>query len=98
MRTITLQERVKPDIKSLTKEELTSQFEAWGEPAYRVGQVLEWLFVRRAATWEAMTNVPKALRERLSREFSLSSLELVRKQGARDTTQKFLWRLDDHSL
>jgi 23S rRNA (adenine2503-C2)-methyltransferase len=34
----------------------------------------------------------------LRREFSLSPLELIRKQGARDTTQKFLWRLTDHSL
>jgi 23S rRNA (adenine2503-C2)-methyltransferase len=28
----------------------------------------------------------------------LQTLELVRKQGARDTTQKFLWRLHDHLL
>ena len=30
--------------------------------------------------------------------FSLQTLELVRKQGAHDTTQKFLWRLRDRSL
>ena len=30
--------------------------------------------------------------------YSLQTLELVRKQGSRDTTQKFLWRLPDHSL
>ncbi|MEI9959579.1 MAG: hypothetical protein WDM76_00180 [Limisphaerales bacterium] len=30
--------------------------------------------------------------------FSLQTLELVRKQGSHDTTQKFLWRLHDHSL
>jgi len=48
--------------------------------------------------WEAMTNLPKALRDRLRASYSLRSLELVRKQGSRDTTQKFLWRLEDHSL
>jgi 23S rRNA (adenine2503-C2)-methyltransferase len=45
-----------------------------------------------------MTNLPKALREKLAEEFSLHALELVRKQGSSDTTQKFLWRLDDQSL
>src|SRR5690349_22403737 len=45
-----------------------------------------------------MTNIPKALRDRLKSQYALQSLELVRKQGSRDTTQKFLWRLSDHSL
>src|ERR1035437_6508545 len=45
-----------------------------------------------------MTNLPKALRDQLENHYSLTGLELVRKQGARDETQKFLWRLDDHSL
>jgi len=45
-----------------------------------------------------MTNLPKALREQLRSQYSLSTLELVRKQGAQDTTRKFLWRLNDHSL
>ena len=45
-----------------------------------------------------MTNLPKALRDELRDHYSLTALELVRKQGARDTTQKFLWRLSDHSL
>ena len=83
------------DIKSLTREELEVQFKAWGEPAYRVAQLLDWLYVRRAASWEVMTNLPKALREKLRAQFSLQTLELARKQGAEDTTQKFLWKLAD---
>ena len=86
------------DIKSQTDEELEAQFRAWGKPAYRVAQLLEWLYVHRATQWEAMTNLPKALREELRAHYSLTALELVRKQGARDTTQKFLWRLSDHAL
>jgi 23S rRNA (adenine2503-C2)-methyltransferase len=89
---------VPTDIKSLTRDEIQAQFKIWDEPVYRVMQLLEWLYVRRAASWDAMTNLPKPLREKLHKEFSLSTLELVRKQGARDTTQKFLWRLADHSL
>src|SRR5687768_7803634 len=42
-----------------------------------------------------MTNLPKNLRENLEHTFSLESLQLARKQGSRDTTQKFLWKLSD---
>ena len=119
------------DIKSLTRDELEARFKEWDQPAYRVTQLLEWLYTRRVDTWDAMTNLPKPLREQLQKEFSFQNLELVRKQGSHDpssvatsgrssvpfsgadgrgdktgekelrrvdTTQKFLWRLPDHSL
>jgi 23S rRNA (adenine2503-C2)-methyltransferase len=120
------------DIKSLTREELETQFAAWQQPKYRVAQLLEWLYVHRVTSWEAMTNLPRPLREKLQENFSLQTPELLRKQGAPDpssvtapalhrstlasmagdhkeyaaegelrrvdTTQKFLWRLRDHSL
>jgi len=86
------------DIRSQAAEELEVRFQAWGQPAYRVAQLLEWLYVHRATDWEAMTNLPRALRDELRQHYSLTALELIRKQGARDATQKFLWRLSDHSL
>ena len=86
------------DIKSLTREELEAQFKTWEQPVYRVAQVLDWLYVRRVTSWDAMTNLPKAMREKLRGKYSLQTHELVRKQGSHDTTQKFLWRLHDHSL
>jgi len=86
------------DIKSLTREELEAQFKVWAEPAYRVDQLLHWLYARRARSWDAMVNLPKALREKLGAAFSLQTLELSRQQGSRDTTQKFLWRLADGAL
>ena len=86
------------DIKSLTREELETQFAAWQQPQYRVAQLLEWLYAHRVTGWEAMTNLPRPLREKLKENFSLQTLEPVRKQGARDATQKFLWRLHDQSF
>ncbi len=87
-----------PDIKSQSRDELAASFAEWKQPAYRVAQLLDWLYGRRVKDWDAMTNLPKPLREKLRGSFSLQTLELVKKQGARDTTQKFLWRLGDHSL
>jgi len=86
------------DIKSQTLEELQAQFQAWGEPVYRVVQLLEWLYVHRVGDWELMSNLPRSLREQLHNTYSVRSLEFVRKQGSWDTTQKFLWRLGDHFL
>ena len=86
------------DIKSYRADELQARFREWQQPAYRVAQLLEWLYVHRVTSWEAMTNLPKALRDLLRENYSLQTLELVRKQGSRDTTQKFLWRLSDHAM
>ena len=86
------------DIKSLTRAEVEAQFAAWRQPAYRVAQLLQWLYARRVTNWDAMTNLPKPLRDQLRQTYSLQTPELVRKQGSHDTTQKFLWRLRDHSL
>ncbi len=83
------------DIKSATRDELEAQFKLLHQPAYRVTQLLEWLYVRRVTSWDAMTNLPKKLRALLSENYSFQTLELVRKQGARDVTQKFLWKLAD---
>ncbi|MSU59881.1 MAG: 23S rRNA (adenine(2503)-C(2))-methyltransferase RlmN [Pedosphaera sp.] len=86
------------DIKSLTQAELAARLAELKQPAYRAGQILQWLYERQATSWDAMTNLPKPLRAELAKNFTLQTLELVRKQGARDTTQKFLWRLADHAL
>jgi 23S rRNA (adenine2503-C2)-methyltransferase len=89
---------VRADLKSQTAAELQAQFRLWGQPAYRVTQLLEWLYVHRATAWEAMKNLPVALRAQLQAQYALSTLELIRRQGSPDTTQKFLWRLDDQAL
>ncbi len=86
------------DIKSQTAEELQARLQELGQPGYRASQALEWLYTHRVTQWDEMTNLPKKLRDILGQNYTLNSLELVRKQGARDTTRKFLWRLADHSL
>lgn len=86
------------DVRSQTREELESRFKEWGERTYRVTQVLQWIYARRRADWDSMSNLPKVLRERLRGEFSLYPLELVRSQGSGDTTRKYLWRLEDRAL
>jgi len=86
------------DIRSQTREELEARFKEWAEPAYRIDQLLRWLYEVRVTGWDAMTNLPRTLRQRLAGTYKIRPLEMVRKQGAADTTQKFLWRLEDGAL
>ncbi len=88
----------KTDLKSLLLSELQEQFRSMGEPCYRAGQILDWLYKKRIASIDKMTNLPSPLRNRLAEKFSLSKSDIVRTLGASDTTRKFLLRLTDGNL
>jgi 23S rRNA (adenine2503-C2)-methyltransferase len=92
------------DIRSQTQEDLQKQFVLWQQPAYRVAQLLEWLYAHRVESWDEMSNLPKGLRVLLQETYTISSPTLARKQGSRDNaenvekTEKYLWRLADGAL
>jgi 23S rRNA (adenine2503-C2)-methyltransferase len=58
----------------LTFDELQAILAEWGEPAFRARQIWEWLYVQLAASYDAMTNLPKSLRDRLSAAHPLGRL------------------------
>jgi 23S rRNA (adenine2503-C2)-methyltransferase len=65
-------------------------------PPFRVRQIEEWMHVRGAASFDAMTNIPKELRNQLASRFTLSFPEvLTRTVPAADGSQKYLFRLHD---
>jgi 23S rRNA (adenine2503-C2)-methyltransferase len=67
---------------------------AHGEPSFRARQIWGWA-ARGAAGYEAMTNLPRALRETLAREAPFSSLELRDEARSRDGTVKALFATAD---
>lgn len=89
---------VKIDIKSLHLDELQQTLHELEEPAYRAAQIADWLYKKRATSFDEMTDLPQGLRTRLAQNFSFDKIDIVRKLGAHDTTQKFLFRLKDESL
>jgi 23S rRNA (adenine2503-C2)-methyltransferase len=64
------------------------------QPAYRRRQVWEWT-ARGAPSYEAMTNVPRPLRDRLEEHVPFSSLTLSEEAHAKDGTVKALFRTHD---
>ncbi|MBQ6108251.1 MAG: 23S rRNA (adenine(2503)-C(2))-methyltransferase RlmN, partial [Thermoguttaceae bacterium] len=81
---------------SLTSSELESWFAARKQPKFRVKQLMKWLCTPGITEFEQMTNLPKALREALSAEFSLRSMRVVTVLGTEaDPAEKFLLELED---
>ena len=87
-----------PLIKSMTRPELQERLAAAGQPAYRAGQILRWIYAKRAGSFALMTDLPAELRARLEQEFTFDEIKAVRKLGSKDTTQKFLFQLRDGRL
>src|ERR1700720_1413868 len=85
----------KIDIKSLQLDELQEKLRELGEPSYRAEQITDWLYKKRVDAIEQMTDLPRDLRARLEESFRCEHLKVVRVLGARDTTRKFLFRLNE---
>ena len=80
---------------------LDSPSDEWrmdGVPPYRVEQVRNWVFEKGILDWEEMTNLPTSLRAEMTETWDTVPMDMIRAQGSKDTTQKFLWRLRDGQL
>ena len=75
--------------------ELTVFLADVGQPAYRVRQILRHLWVNPAASFEAMSDLPRSLRDQLAARFSIPRLAIDTDQQSSDGTRKFLFRLAD---
>ena len=73
---------------------LDATLTAAGEPSYRAAQVWEWV-ARGAGSYEEMTNLPAALRQRLADAVPLSTLAVETEARADDGTVKALFRTGD---
>ena len=87
------------DIKSMTKKELEEELLAMGEKAFRAGQLYQWMHVKLARSFDEMTNLSKAFREKLKEEYTYTALQAVQVQESKlDGTKKFLFELEDGNV
>jgi len=85
----------KPDLRAYPLPRLAGLLERLGEPPYRARQVFRWLHQRGAADFEAMSDLPKALRLLLADRFRLATLAVADERRSRDGTLKWKWRTSD---
>lgn len=87
------------DVKSLTLEELKTEFAAMGEKAFRAGQMYDWMHKRLAESFDEMTNLSKNFRDICKERFDYVNLKAVQVQESQiDGTKKFLFELSDGNL
>lgn len=83
------------DIRSMTQETLSEWLKDNSQPSFRAKQIREWLDAG-VTDFSQMTNLPKDLRQKLSENFTVPGVTIVRKLvSAIDGTVKYLFRLDD---
>lgn len=84
------------DLRSLSHSQLTELVTSWGEPSYRADQIYNWLYQHFVLTVDEMTNLPAALRQRLAKETSLSTIRISQRQYSKDkSATKLLFSLPD---
>ena len=84
-----------PSLLGFSPEEMTELVTSLGQPGFRSKQLVEWIFAKRAVSFEAMTNLPKPLREALTKAAVVRTMTLTQVEGSADTTQKLLLKLHD---
>jgi 23S rRNA (adenine2503-C2)-methyltransferase len=86
-------------LHALTLEDLARALNEMGEKPFRAKQIFHWVYEKRVADWDKMTDLSGALRLKLKERFSLSSLKKKRELESEDReTIKFLWELADGKL
>ncbi|RAL25275.1 23S rRNA (adenine(2503)-C(2))-methyltransferase RlmN [Lujinxingia litoralis] len=87
------------DLKNFNRTELKRLFsEGFGEKAFRAKQVYQWLYLHMAEDFEAMTNLSRGLREKLSAQARVSALEYHGSHRAHDGTTKLTFKCDDGAV
>lgn len=94
-RTSATEDTGKKSIYSLQLEELKDWLKEQGEKPFRAEQIFDWLYKKRAASFEDMSNLSKPLRDKLDGHFVLTTLSTIIQQTSSDGTIKFLFELQD---
>ncbi|UJJ32540.1 23S rRNA (adenine(2503)-C(2))-methyltransferase RlmN [Halopseudomonas maritima] len=83
----------KTNLLGLTQQKLEAFFEGLGEKRFRAGQVMKWMHHYGVDNFDDMTNIGKALREKLKANAEIRGPEVVSEDISRDGTRKWVVRV-----
>lgn len=84
-----------PSLLGIMPDELGAALGELGEKPFRAKQILEWVFKKRVESFASMRNLSQSLRAALGERFALRRMTFARVEGSRDTTRKYLFKLND---
>src|SRR5262245_57634544 len=80
------------DLRALSKAELEQFVADLNLPVYRAKQIFRWLHQKGARSFEEMTDLSAELRQTLQEHATIGSLEIARREIAKDGTRKYALR------
>ena len=88
----------KKNIRELKLEELIDFLKNQNIPSYRAKQIHEWLWKKRAISFNEMTSLSLSLRELLEQNFCLNAVKIHKAEKSSDGTIKYSLKLYDNKL
>jgi 23S rRNA (adenine2503-C2)-methyltransferase len=84
------------NIYDLDLTEIETYIKDKGEPGFRARQIWEGLYKLHNSTWDNFSSLPKSMREKFGKEYSLCSLVKIESISSQDfQTEKVLFQLPD---
>jgi 23S rRNA (adenine2503-C2)-methyltransferase len=77
---------------------LEAWFESIGEKKFRAAQVMKWVHQLGVADFDEMSNISKALREKLKRIAVIRGPEVVYREFSADGTRKWVFKVGENSM
>lgn len=88
----------KINIRNLSSEEIKAQLTTLGEQSFRAQQVYEWLWKKSASGFDEMSNLSKALRDKLESNYIIGPVTINSSQYSSDKTIKNIFKLYDGNI
>jgi 23S rRNA (adenine2503-C2)-methyltransferase len=82
-------------LTGLLPAELSDFVVSLGEPKYRATQIFAGIHARRLGSFDAMSDLPRQLRERLNQQATVSTLRLESRYLSSDGTRRYLFKTQD---
>jgi len=83
----------KVNLLGLSRQKMEAFFLEMGEKKFRAGQIMQWIHQRGVDDFDAMTNVSKALRQRLSEVAEIRGPEVLMHEKSEDGTRKWVMKM-----
>jgi len=85
----------KANIRHLGQEQIAEALQEMGEPAFRAKQIWQWLWQKGVTDWAEMTNLSKALHQKLADRYDIFNMVPATTQLSTDGTVKYAFKLHD---
>ncbi len=85
----------KTNLLGMNRQDMEAFFTKLGEKAFRASQLMKWIHQYNVDDFAQMTNISKALQQRMAEKAEIRAPEVLVDQLSKDGTRKWVLRLDD---